>query len=537
MNKNQQGNSLLVLRFSLVKKCNKILYLVLILIPSFKGFGQEVPWRYQITGIDHTIIIGEKTTIEIPDYSGAGVLGVFYDSLGLDVCAGYVDLNQDTDYLIVYGETENKNGITSGERFHFKLWDREKDCIYDNVNVAYITTDQAPNTGVFVSDGVSNITSIKASPIVVEYPTSLICPNENVMPSVIDSGRYRFVFSAEEGLSIDENTGAIDASNSVPGEYIVKVSSDYCILNPSNTFRVSYSDIRVAEQQFKCPDELLDVTEIEIESVDSWEVIDSLSNTGSLSAGQHTIQFVNSDGCVVERQIEVVNYPEQDIQLQADYNCESTTIRLAEDQDIATVEWPNDATGSSMEVYESSAIEVRYTDSNQCSRMKSVDVEVKKLQIQTLETNILPADCYLNGSIEIRSVNVENSTGDLDFEFINQLTNETYQSSERLAEGKYQIVVYDDRNCADTWPQDLVVLKDCLKDRPVFSPNNDFVDDRYYISDSGTAEVYNRNGTKVSEFETPIYWDGTDRQGRDLPMGTYLIVINNEKVINITILK
>lgn len=210
---------------------------------------------------------------------------------------------------------------------------------------------------------------------------------------------------------------------------------------------------------------------------------------------------------------------------------------MAEEQDGTTVEWPNDVAGNSIEIYENSTIEVRYADSNHCNRTKTLDVEVKKLQIQNLETKILPADCYLRGSIEIKGVNVENSIGDLDFEFVNQLTNETYQSSDQLAEGKYQIVVYDDRNCTDTWSQELVVLKDCLKNRPVFSPNNDLVDDKYYISDAGTAEVYNRNGTKVSEFETPIYWDGTDRQGQELPMGTYLIVINNSKVINITILR
>lgn len=515
----------------------KILMIIFSLFIISNGFGQDIPWRYKITGINHTIFIDSALTTDIEDFSGSGVLGVFYDSAGIDVCAGYVELNGSDDYLIAYGETMNDNGIVSGERMRFKLWDRENDCIYGSTVVEYRPTVESPNTGNFVTDGASNIVSIRAKAISVEYPVDVICPGDDIiLPAVIDSGDHRLAYSANAGLNIDKNTGVIDAEGSQPGDYKIQVTSRYCISSPEIPIRISsYREPGIAEQQYKCPDAQLDVNSVISDAADNWRVPDSLNN--SLDTGMNTIKLSNPDGCIVEKEVEIINYPEPEIQYETDYNCESTTIRLSEGQELTGIKWPDEATGNSIEVYENSNIELRYTDTNQCGRIKSIDVTVKKLQIQSLETRVVPADCYFKGRIDIEDVSIENNMGNLRYEFTNRLTNDSFQSSDQLPEGKYQVKVLDERNCVDTWDKDILITKDCLNDRPVFSPNNDYIDDTYYISETGKARVYDRSGKMVTEFEIPFYWDGTDSHGQKLPMGTYLIVINEKKVINITILK
>lgn len=516
--------------------------ILMILITHFiimNGFGQDIPWNFKITGTNHTLFIDSFSVIEIEDYSGSGVLGVFYDSLGVDVCAGYVELNGTDDYLVAYGETGNKNGVSAGERFKFKLWDRNKDCIYDNLRVEYKSTAQAPNAAEFVNDGISNIISIKANPIKVEYPVELICPGQDfISPDFINSGDNRFLFSADAGLNIDSSTGRIDAAESQPGTYKIRVISKYCISNPDLTIRISANiEPDIPGIQYKCPGDMLDVNAIMSETTDFWAAPDSLNVSNTLDTGIHILKLSNPDGCIVEKNIEVLNYPEQEILYETDYDCESTTIRLTEEQGLSGIEWSNMTSDNAIEVFENSNIELYYTDANQCNRTKSINVEVKKLQIQSLQTRVIPADCYFKGRIEINNANIENNIGNFRYEFVNRLTNESFQSADQLPEGKYQINVLDERDCLVTWNEDILIPKDCLNDRPVFTPNDDYIDDTYYIPETGTARVYNRNGSKVAEFETPIYWDGTDNQGQKLPMGTYLIVINDEKVINITILK
>jgi len=68
----------------------------------------------------------------------------------------------------------------------------------------------------------------------------------------------------------------------------------------------------------------------------------------------------------------------------------------------------------------------------------------------------------------------------------------------------------------------------------VFTPNGDGQNDTYHLAgimdpcfDELTAEVYNRWGLKVYEAEVPEFqWDGKDFDGKELPEGTYYILLN-----------
>ena len=111
------------------------------------------------------------------------------------------------------------------------------------------------------------------------------------------------------------------------------------------------------------------------------------------------------------------------------------------------------------------------------------------------------------------------------------------QRVDNLREGDYILTIEDADGCIAAVEHAISIRKDCLKDYPVFSPNTDGLDDDYYIPYEGKAIVYDRNGIERTEFMAPAYWDGTDNNGKPLPMGTYLIIVDKKEVINITIVK
>lgn len=69
-----------------------------------------------------------------------------------------------------------------------------------------------------------------------------------------------------------------------------------------------------------------------------------------------------------------------------------------------------------------------------------------------------------------------------------------------------------------------------------FSPNGDGVEDEFYISQNGTAKVYNSKGQMVKELSIPANWDGTNSQGAQLGVGFYIIKINEDQSIRVTLL-
>jgi hypothetical protein len=90
--------------------------------------------------------------IEIGDF-----IGVFYDSLGTYVCAGYqvwVGINTS---VIAYGENIGNDGFTIGEQFKWKIWKSTDDIEY-YADANYDLT--MPDTGYFNANGLSKLTAL-----------------------------------------------------------------------------------------------------------------------------------------------------------------------------------------------------------------------------------------------------------------------------------------------------------------------------------------------------------------------------------------
>ncbi|MBX9853225.1 MAG: immunoglobulin domain-containing protein [Cytophagaceae bacterium] len=74
----------------------------------------------------------------------------------------------------------------------------------------------------------------------------------------------------------------------------------------------------------------------------------------------------------------------------------------------------------------------------------------------------------------------------------------------------------------------------CFKE---ITPDGDGINDSYYISDQGTAKIFDKNGVMVKKLSTPATWDGSLDNGSIGTTGLYLIEINGEKHTKIYLFK
>lgn len=85
-------------------------------------------------------------------------------------------------------------------------------------------------------------------------------------------------------------------------------------------------------------------------------------------------------------------------------------------------------------------------------------------------------------------------------------------------------------------------LEDSIEVEPcntsnVFSPDDDGQMDTYYIKDSGVARIYNAQGKLVRQLAVPGSWDGRTETGELAPTDYYSVIINENKVLHVTLIR
>ena len=116
-------------------------------------------WSYNITGVNHTILVTDTIPLVIDNIpvEAGDVLGVFYDSLGIEKCGGYVVWQGSTIALAAWGEQSGNDGFTSGEEFKWKIWDSSEGISY-NAQATYF--QNYPQTAYFAANGISVLSSL-----------------------------------------------------------------------------------------------------------------------------------------------------------------------------------------------------------------------------------------------------------------------------------------------------------------------------------------------------------------------------------------
>ncbi len=454
------------------------------------------------------------------------VIGVFYKYKDGRVCGGKMVWGGE-NYMTVYHDTVIDSETDLLDIFDFKIWKKSKDCIIYNVEATY---DKLPYLPLTNYDSLS-IISLKGEYLGSGYTGTVFCDNEGVVSPVLLPEPGLITYSGD--IKNVTSTGDITLNGNFYGTFEIRYSSAYCLVSPSQVFTINPSpkialpemlsfcegdDLKALLQSFVYPDDFSG----------------NVQQVSYITDNLYLVEISN-ESCVTKREFKAEKLPVPEIIPVISDMCDSVIIEL--NHNGTELQWSNGMTNQQkMTLTDDQLLWARVTDDFGCVNTDTFDIKIRKLAIKALETETINADCYTGGEINIKSINLIDHVGEYQLTLKNLLTNDEYSADSRLKEGRYKLSVTDERGCSAQWETELVVLKDCLNDNPVFSPNNDGTDDDYFISYEGTIYIYDKNGRQVNKLEGPLYWDGTDSSGHKLPLGVYLMVIGSD-VTTITIIR
>jgi hypothetical protein len=103
-------------------------------------------------------------------------------------------------------------------------------------------------------------------------------------------------------------------------------------------------------------------------------------------------------------------------------------------------------------------------------------------------------------------------------------------------EGVYDFVITDSASCVQEVKSYIQTTRpdNCA---PIFYPGLIGPESSYFIEQKGTARIYNQAGHKLKEISVPAYWDGKDSNGQLLDSGLYLIIVNEQVKIPISLMR
>ena len=272
----------------------------------------------------------------------------------------------------------------------------------------------------------------------------------------------------------------------------------------------------------------------------SLDPISGIINQSSLLKISGNINITaNSDYCLSQKTFTLTIKPAPDFTIEKKrFICPDKTITLLPTDAKGTYQWQwNDGIKTAeKEVSTSGTFIIEATNDIGCKQSDTVVVALKTISVLEFSSQAIDADCDKLGKIQVVNINIQNGLAPYTYTAINTV-NDSESGLENIREGKYTLKVEDSDGCILKIPDEIIVRKNCLNEYPVFCPNPGSKMENYFVEKSGHANVFDRNGRLICSFQAPAYWDGNDNAGKPVPMGTYLIVVGNEKPINITILR
>ncbi len=454
------------------------------------------------------------------------IIGVFYKYKDGRVCGGKMVWGAE-NYMTVYHDTVIDSETDLSVTFDFKVWKKSKDCIIYDVEPTF---DKLPYSPLTNYDSLSVI-SLKGSYLGSGYTNTTFCDNDGIVSPILLPEKGIITYSSD--FKRITSAGDINLDGTFYGTFEIKYASVYCLESPSQVFTIQPSPrIALPEILKFCEgDDLKDSLQSYVYSGDFFGYVQQVSH---LKDNIYLVEISNKS-CVTKREFNADVLPKPAITPVITDLCDSVIIEL--NHNGTELEWSNGmANQQKINITNDQVLWARVTNDYGCVNTDTFDIKIRKIAIASLETENVDADCYTGGEINIRSINLINNVGNYLLTVKNLITNEEYPAGDKLREGRYKLSVADERGCSAQWDTELIILKDCLNDNPVFSPNSDGIDDDYYISYQGTVYFYDKYGRLVNKLECPAYWDGTDRSGRKLPLGVYLMVAGSE-VKTITIIR
>ena len=379
------------------------------------------------------------------------------------------------------------------------------------------------------------LTAFKALSYTISYPQADCNSTQELLYPQSDLGLANVKFSGDVGLVL-QDSGVVNLAKSSPGTHYVTADSKYCLTQKQIPVGIakSYSLLDTFDV---CNGVLMnspDSGDFTISKPGASPIADI---TDIQNSGEYTITN-NSPGCSSVDTV-YISVSKTSVTIDTEETCNSVKLTAAASSSLASysLEWSDSSKGSSLEAFSDGPVSVKITDAMGCSSSATFDVKIHRLKFESALVQTTPANCWDEGKVKLTSSSVAGYVGRLQYLLHNTLNDQYVTNLDNVPEGVYTLRVVDGRNCKSDYGEKFTVLLDCMDKYPVFTPNGDGKDDEYFISYQGKIKIFDRYGKLLIELEAPAYWDGKDSRGVPLPMGNYLMVNEQGKVLNISIIK
>ncbi|MEY3416022.1 MAG: hypothetical protein RL711_658 [Bacteroidota bacterium] len=164
------------------------------------------------------------------------------------------------------------------------------------------------------------------------------------------------------------------------------------------------------------------------------------------------------------------------------------------------------------------------------------------IKVKQLTYQIESADCKTGTTIKIEESFNLGTKGPYQYTLKNistgALSTGTSPVFANLPKGNYDVNIIDNQNSCASFIGNAIKIEgvaDC--DTNIINPNVEGPNKGYYIANVGQAEIFNRQGKRVKTLSVPAVWDGTDQNGNLLDLGYYVIIINGNTKLYVTLLQ
>jgi hypothetical protein len=523
----------------------KVRHIVLIVLLAAIGVkAQNISWKETPTSIWHTFIIPDiqQLPIEQDTLLAGDMIGAFYDSAGVLKCGGVYTITgkEDSIVLKVYGKDGNKAGFNEGENVIFRIYIADKECVIENVDFIF-ENDSSGQADVFQQYAISRVMYVHTLLNEIYYPGMDLCKEYGVIsPSLYADFPEDMQFRSQNGLNLDSKTGTIDLTSSIPGKYTVYFESSACLMLDSvNLVIHPQEDLLASTDTFFCEGGEVEI--LPAPGMTGYYWSDGATSVKKIitEPGWYWIEARSSStNCISRDSIYVKEVKTPSVIVNKTLNCESLLLTAKNSSYSYTI---NGINTDQYLLTESSDVVIHVVDNHGCSAVDTIFYKLDTLQIKDILYSSVDATCNYMGKIIIDSTSVSGGTMPYSFRFSGNTNLDEYtgyQYETELPKGDYTMYVSDANGCEKKAISSVVISKSSDCEYPVITPDNDGDDDQYYIAHEGTARIYDKHGRIVkNRFNVPDYWDGNDEDGNSLPIGSYIIVVNGDTTINITILK
>ncbi|GAL84760.1 leucine-rich repeat-containing protein [Sporocytophaga myxococcoides] len=171
---------------------------------------------------------------------------------------------------------------------------------------------------------------------------------------------------------------------------------------------------------------------------------------------------------------------------------------------------------------------------------KTVSLKVSECGASSTTYNysIVSNSCREGAVISIENLNSSALNGPFKYQLVTKGVKSLWYTTTQIDElkpGVYDLIIKDKNSCLTELKNYILIpnAEDCDN---VITPNGDGMGDYYSILASGKIKIYDKSLKLIKELIGPGIWDGTDSRGEIVPIGLYIIVINDKDKINILVL-